>query len=436
MDDATASPTGADEPIALDVAMVLPGLARLTKRLPTLSGSLPLRAAQHCTPLTEGTAAGFYVDLDEPIFVRSTKSGLEIHVGGVGERFLRDAAAGSTREAIAALGFGTPPWMGHLLAQGGVAVVRDRLRLWTGYFLRPVPTVSLLVTRPFNRGAREDVVEHAIVASDRWTPLVVEIDASKIRRDGIWLQREIACVLPVRGARVALRSLAEHPQPLDAFVDFFDESYFAAKRSHPTGKYRRTFAKLDAEAASGDAVLTALAPRACRTGYVARILTPRGFVRDAARRIEYGVVRAVDGFAAHWDGHAVSRRRISRDARAPSLDALWEARFGPAHPSAKAMLGASFVSLASGEPYIIHQPAAFFVTPPGWSAVVDGYRVNEMDGMRGVIATDRFHALSNVWRLHALGRFAFPAGTPLLRILPMPRRLLRAGARVVPLDGR
>ena len=58
--------------IAFEAICALPGFCRLTKRSATLDGSLPLRAAQHCSPVLEGNAAGFQVVLDNPMTLRRT----------------------------------------------------------------------------------------------------------------------------------------------------------------------------------------------------------------------------------------------------------------------------------------------------------------------------------------------------------------------------
>jgi hypothetical protein len=52
------------------------------------------------------------------------------------------------------------------------------------------------------------------------------------------------------------------------------------------------------------------------------------------------------------------------------------------------------------------------------------------DVLRGVVATDMFHATPAVFQLHRAGepiRVRF--GEPLLQVLPIPRTLLQAGFR-------
>ncbi len=52
--------------------------------------------------------------------------------------------------------------------------------------------------------------------------------------------------------------------------------------------------------------------------------------------------------------------------------------------------------------------------------------------MRGVISTDKFHVLFQVWQFLEPVSFEIPRGASLLRVLPVPRSLLHAGFRSLP----
>ena len=72
---ATADP--GDTP-AFEAIQALPSLCSLIKRSPTLDGQLPLRAAQHCSPVFEGNEAGFQIVLAQPMALRRNRRGLKI----------------------------------------------------------------------------------------------------------------------------------------------------------------------------------------------------------------------------------------------------------------------------------------------------------------------------------------------------------------------
>jgi hypothetical protein len=55
--------------------------------------------------------------------------------------------------------------------------------------------------------------------------------------------------------------------------------------------------------------------------------------------------------------------------------------------------------------------------------------------MRGVISTDKYHNLFEVWQFTEARRFKIPRSASLMRVLPVPRRLLDAGFRTVALQG-
>jgi hypothetical protein len=51
--------------------------------------------------------------------------------------------------------------------------------------------------------------------------------------------------------------------------------------------------------------------------------------------------------------------------------------------------------------------------------------------MRGVVSTDSFFATPAVFRIHRVGApVVVPEGRPLLRVIPVPRRLLAADYRM------
>src|SRR3954452_6665227 len=60
---------------AFEIVTLLPGLTTVGKRGGDLDGNLPVRAARYCGPVFEGSAAGFQIQVDQPMTVRRRRGG-------------------------------------------------------------------------------------------------------------------------------------------------------------------------------------------------------------------------------------------------------------------------------------------------------------------------------------------------------------------------
>lgn len=85
------------------------------------------------------------------------------------------------------------------------------------------------------------------------------------------------------------------------------------------------------------------------------------------------------------------------------------------------------------EPIMLITPWVFVTTPHGWSSITGGRHHGGVDGMRGVIATDSYHLVAPALQLFEIGPFRIARGTTLERVLPVPRQVLDAPMRTVPL---
>jgi hypothetical protein len=147
-------------------------------------------------------------------------------------------------------------------------------------------------------------------------------------------------------------------------------------------------------------------------------------------------------FAVRWDGHNVTLDydRARLHTLGASIEPALVAALGPElianHPGALLYLTKYFTAHPPGEPHFFVKPWAFTVLPPGWSAIVDGVHGPGYDVMRGVVHADAFFATPAVFQLFELQRsIEIPAGTPLLRVTPIPRVRLAATAEVSTLEG-
>ena len=139
-------------------------------------------------------------------------------------------------------------------------------------------------------------------------------------------------------------------------------------------------------------------------------------------------------FEARYDGHtlAVDPSRAALDEGARAVERAFTEALGPAFVAeargALWYLTKYFTPHPPGEPHFFVKPWAFTRTPPGWSSLLEGRHGDGWDVLRGVVATDAFFATPAVFRVQRLGDpIRVGAGEPLLQVLPIPRRLLRAG---------
>jgi hypothetical protein len=415
-----------------EVLDVFEGFARLERRSPTLDGAVPVRVAQACVPLLEGNAHGFQVCLSRPLRVRR-------HLG----RLQADADAALLRLHAA----GVPRLVAHrIIARDGawhralrrgpcwfegapLPGRRPRLRLFTGLLLKPDPGIWLRLTAAANRrNTLIDVRESVIPDEEAWVPLVLDLTLPSAGLERVRLEGEVACLAPLQpGVRITACTLAEARDVGQAHVDFYDQAYFDRKRHEVTGKYRRL--ALPKPAADPSAVaecrVVSAGPARFEIVNVETFTTaagPRPRARPGeTRRLESVVFRNHPAFSALYDGHWLTldydQRELAAAARA--VEKTWEAVYGAAfidaHRGALLYLTKLFTPHPPGEPHFFVKPWAFTQTPPGWSSLLDGIHGDGYDVLRGVVATDVFHATPAVFRIQREGsavRVAEDAPTP------------------------
>ncbi|WP_157906576.1 hypothetical protein [Sorangium cellulosum] len=457
------------------------GLCRLTRRTGDLDGAVPLRVAKACVPLLEGNAFGLQISLARPIEVRRRLGSLRAEPAGEH----REALARAHRAALTRLvsqGFLAPEGAWHRALRGGLAwacrkgLGPPRLRLWTGLLVRPDPGLWLRVAGAANRRNALIEVSEAYLADDgAFVPLVVELRVRDEAPQRLQLEGEIGCIAPVLpDVQIEACSLADAPEVGRAHAEFYDAKYFAVKKGQVTRKYRRlvggTAGGRNASAGEGSAGggstgegsagegsagegsageesagrarvrLVVAGPAAPEITEVTEVTTAAGPDpvpwRGGARRLASIVVRNAVPFRATFDGHTLA---VAPDAPrladgAAAVERAFARTFGDdflaANRGALWYLTKYFTPHPPGEPHFFVKPWAFTRTPPGWSSLLDGVHGDGYDVMRGVVATDAFFATPAVFHVRRLGApIEVPEGAPLLRIVPIPRDLLRAGFR-------
>ncbi|WP_234023588.1 hypothetical protein [Sorangium cellulosum] len=457
------------------------GLCRLTRRSGDLDGAVPLRVAKACVPLLEGNTFGHQITLAWPIEVQRRLGSLRAEPAGEHrEALLRAHRAALPR--LVSQGFLAPDGAWHRALRGGLAwtcrtgLGRPRLRLWTGLLVRPDPGIWLRVAGAANRRNVLIEVSEVYLADDgAFVPLVVELRVGDEAPGSLRLEGEIACLAPVRpDVRIEACALADAPEVGRAHAAFYDARYFAAKKGEVTRKYRRLVGGKAGEAKgsagegsarAGDVGegragegsadeentgegnagparvrLVVAGPAAPEITEVTEVTTAAGPDpvpwRGGARRLASLVVRNAVPFRATFDGHTLAvapeAQRLAEGAAAVerTFARVFGEDFIAANRGALWYLTKYFTPHPPGEPHFFVKPWAFTRTPPGWSSLLDGVHGDGYDVMRGVVATDVFFATPAVFHVRRIGApIEVPEGAPLLRVLPVPRDLLRAGFR-------
>ncbi|MEJ8847468.1 hypothetical protein [Variovorax rhizosphaerae] len=408
------------------------GLAQLQKRSGDLGGSVPLRVAQACAPLFEGNAFGFQITLRQPIVLRRSLGHVAVEIAApYGEAFT--AAHRAVLPRLVAQGIlradGLLPTMfaDDFVKVASASPGEVRVHLWTGLCVRADAGVWLRVSSTANRRNRFFEVEEYFIADDgAFAPLMLEITLRPDAPDRLRIEGEIGTVAPVApGARIEEIPLSQAPEIGAAHAAFYDAAYFDAKVDAPTRKYRKTSLPVADERAS-----CSDAPARCR------VIT----VGPAAHTLTGPMPRIVFSnlvpFEASYDGYtlAVQPDESVLRAGAREVERAFAEALGPTFlgENRRAMLYFTkyFTPHPPGEPHFFVKPWAFVQTPPGWSCLLEGVHGEGFDVLRGIVATDVFHATPAVFQVYRSGepiRVAY--GAPLLHVMPIPRRLLQAGFR-------
>ena len=354
---------------------------------------------------------------------------------------------------------GGPVWAAGSALVRGLHLGSDRFCLWTGLLVRPEPGVWLQLLGAANRRSTAfGVAEVTFADASALVPLVLELQITAREARTIELQGELATLVPLSpSATLSRRPLESAPELGRAHARFYDAAYFARKKQGPTRRYRRQIDVRppaqpereplpDGASAACELIETETGPSPHELLRSARFATPEdpaaGPPAAGSPALVYAQLRNLLRFTASYDGQVLRLdydRAALRERAAPLWQrwrALYGAEFVAAHRGALLYLSKYFTQHPPGEPYFFVKPWAFLRTPPGWSCIIEGAHGDGYDVLRGVIATDQFFALPAVFHVHAQHRaIEVAAGAPLLRALPVPRRLLGAGFRTAPWEG-
>jgi hypothetical protein len=403
-------------------------LATLTRRSATLDGSVPVRAAQACVPLLEGNAYGLQLRLSRPITIERRL--------GRKPRVIGELAHAAALPRLVAHGYVGEAWR-RAFADGPLFEHRGVLYLFTGLLARASAATVLRVSANANRRNLLFDVDPVLISDDALTPIVLPIrtKASTLRLDG-----ELATLGAFQPDRAIERvHLRDAPDAGRAHVEFYDAQYFANKKGESTKKYRKLVSKLDDEPDQGPTRVVEAGPVALSIERLDRFLSPTS---PTPVRRDVGVSSvgfdALLSFEATFDGHALHVTRdealLARDVR--KLERLWNEVYGEGfvqkHRGALFYLTKYFTPHPHGEPHFFVKPWAFVQTPEGVSSLIEGALGDGWEVMRGVVATDVFHAAPAVFRVHRVGvPVRVREGARLINLLPIPRAMLEPRTRAL-----
>lgn len=416
----------------------LGGLARLVKRSPTLDGSVPLRVVGACLPFLDGNAYGLQVGLQTPLSFQRQRGRYQLKIHPEDHAQLARAHTAALPRLVAQ---GFLPRGGYwhqrlqdnfYWSEGGLFAGPPALCLWTGLLLKPAPGLWLRVSAGANRTSDAYAAEeHFIHDSERYTPLVLTLRGGG---DTLSLGEEIATLGQLApGPAWAERPLEEVPALGRAHVSFYDAHYFAEKRGKPTRRYRQRAQEQPAPAATLSAAPTVVEAGPCRLrrDTLTRALGPDGPQTHPVGISSVSILNQLP-FTLRYDGMRVAIDYEPRAlfAQSSALEARWRALYGEdfvsQHRGALWYLTKYFTPHPAGEPHFFVKPWAFFQTPPGVSSLIEGTRHEGFSTLRGVVATDWFHAAPAVFAVHERGRtLRVDEGTTLARVLAVPRGALR-----------
>ena len=345
-------------------------------------------------------------------------------------------------DTLVARGALPPKGFWHGLLSRGVVQAESSLggavvRVVTGLLVKPARGVLARTLRSTNRASsRFTVNETSVVDDDGYVPLVVECRPVAGVEDFV-LEGDVATLAALpRGVSVRSSAVEARPELVRAHLDFYDPTYFAAKREgEVTRKYRRLFAGDDAPADDGPGALDVVdgAAPAWREERTARVATARGVTETSAPTgvvVFHNEVR----FEARFDGDRVRLAwdHAALDRRTAAIEARWRPLVADAADPRGALwyFTRYFTPHPAGEAHLFTKPCAFVVTPRGWSSVVEGVGGDAWDVLRGVVRTDHFHATPAVYTLRAGAAARVPEGRAVTRVMAVPRAMALPRVRV------
>ncbi len=400
----------------------------LQERSSTLDGSIPLRAAQHCIPYTEGCSAG--LQLIPPFFELKIKKNKKFEIS-------------TPNPPDAQLYEETIYWLRHneILSEHWLSVIENgpvwdrnnKIYIWTGYIIRPAENTWILNGGAYNRRAQVKTIDLVYADSKNFQPLFCAIDLSEMKPGTYHIAAELGCLLGLQpNVEVKVAPIEKSHAEIKAVCDFFDDLYYEEKKTKPaTGKYRAlgTSNNIPIQTISKNKTTEVLLVDMFKSPY--KLDTFKNFVtskgigpdRKLSETFKFIILKSAYNAKLDWDG-TYWTTNVKPHPLNQKLIETWT-KVGGTAGERFANTVVDFVWLpAATEAFFNVAPWVLMKTPPGWSSVYDGTHFENAEGLRGVVRTDQLHQVSGVYRLINGPTLHIKKGSSLMRILPIPRELL------------
>lgn len=400
----------------------------LQLRSATLDGSIPLRAAQHCIPYTEGNSAG--LQLMPPFLELKIKKNrkFEIATPNPPEPMFYEETLHWLRHNKILSDY----WWG-ILENGIVWDQGDKAYIWTGYVIRPAENTWILNGGAYNRRAQVKTIDLVYADSQNFQPLFCALDVAEMKPGTYEIAAELGCLIGLQpGIEVKVAPVEESTAEVKAVCDFFDDQYYEQKKTMPaTGKYRalKSSNNKPLHASSQNEAPEVLLVEMLDSPY--QLDTFKNFVassgigpdRKLAETFKFIILKSAFSSKLDWDG-TFWKEKMKPHPLTQKLIEIWTKVGGAAGERFAYTLAECVWLPAATESIFNVAPWALLKTPPGWSSVYDGIHFEGAEGLRGVVRTDQLHQVSGVYRLINGPTISIKKGSSLMRILPIPRNLL------------
>ena len=419
---------------AYTIIDALKGFVRTGKRTESLNGSAPVRSMA-CKPFTDGNRTGLHLWFSEPVVLSREEANPGLQ--------MTDELFNRVNEGYDAL-FDNLIERGLLVANGywherlsGGPIVRDNgmVSVWTGLLVKPAPGLWLLATSAYNRRPRVNLRDCAIASSDGFTPLILDFKLDSMLKDTMWLESEIACLIPLQpGVSFTRSNIRQRPEMGAAYNAFYGDSYLESKGGARTvGVYRKALAQTETRPEPGEAkceFVHIAGPDVHTIETFEHVVGPNGpEPPETAAQLPFGVLRNFTPLEFDFDGMQSHLNNEDANTYQEELLSTWRELYGDLSPSPVQWWSMYFIPNLPemvGEQVQLIVPYTLLKTPPGWSTLCDGTHYPGLDGLRGVIATDLFYHAPPVFHYRQTGDFRLEYGASLMRMLPVPRHLLDA----------
>jgi hypothetical protein len=423
---------------------VLGGFVRLGRRPETLFGTISVRAST-CKPFTDGNRSGVHVWFSQPVMLSRAPELPDLQMTDELCRLVFDGYEARLADLTAR---GLLARSGHWqdrLNEGPIVRKNGITSIWTGLLVRPEPGLWLLSTGARNRRPWVEVRDCVIGSDAGYTPLILELELETMPSDTMWIEAEIATLLPLRpDVSFTKNGIAERPELGRRHNQFYTPEYLKTREGGKSvGRYRKALGQISpAEEAGASATCQLVHVAGPDTNTIetfSSVVGPEGELADeVSRRLQFAVLRNMTPLQFDFDGLQFHLLNEDADPHADDLLRVWRDLFGEAHLPAIEWWSQYFMPNGQdglGQQVLLLISYTFVETPAGWSSVGDGIHYAGLAGQRGVVATDVFHHVGGAVLVpRAPGEFRIEAGAPLMRVLPVPRSLLSGDYRVVELD--